>query len=74
MAHLHTGPGVGKDVMIRPELSSTGQNLLAVKAVGDKIGDNAAKICYKHWTQGAGQDPGDREVLWEVVGGSDVLG
>ena len=49
MAHFHTGPGVGKDVVIRPKLSAAGQNFLAVKAVRDEIGDDVAKICYKHW-------------------------
>ena len=74
MAHFHTGPGVGKDVVIRPKLSAASQNFLAVKAVRYEIGDDAAKICYKHWAQGAGQDPGDREVLGEVEGSSAVLG
>ena len=60
--------------MIRPELSSTGQNLLAIKAVRDEIGDNSAKICYEDWTHSTGEDPGYGEVLWEVEGSSNVLG
>ena len=74
MAHFHTGPGVGKDVVIRPELSAASQHFLAVKTIRYVIGDDAPEICNKHWAQGAGQDPGDREVLWEVEGSSDVLG
>ena len=60
--------------MIRPEPSSTGQNHLAIEAVRDEIRNNSAKICYEDWTQSAGQDPGDSEVLWEVEGSSNVLG
>ena len=74
MAHFHTGPGVGKDVVVRPKLATASQHFLAVKTIRYVIGDDAPKICYKHWAQGAGQDPGDREVLWEVEGSSDVLG
>ena len=60
--------------MIGPEAPSTGQNLLAIEAVGDEIRNNSAKICYEDWTQSAGQDPGYSEVLWEVEGSSNVLG
>ena len=60
--------------MIGPEASPTGQNLLAIEAVGDEIRNNSAKICYEDWTQSAGQDPGYSEVLWEVEGSSNVLG
>ena len=74
MAHFHTGPGVGKDVVIRPKLSAASQHFLAVKTIRYVIGDDALKISYKHWAQGAGQDPGDREVLGQVEGSSDVLG
>ena len=74
MAHFHTGPGVGKDVVIRPKLATASQHFLAVETIRYVIGDDASKICYKHWAQGAGQDPGDREVLGEVEGSSAVLG
>ena len=60
--------------MIGPEAPSTGQNLLAIEAVGDEIRNNSAKICYEDWTHSAGQDPGYSEVLWEVEGSSNVLG
>ena len=74
MAHFHTGPGVGKDVVIRPKLATTSQHFLAVETIRYIIGDDASKICYKHWAQGAGQDSGDREVLGKVEGSSAVLG
>ena len=60
-------------MLIRPEPSSRGQNLLAIEAVGDEIRNNSAKICYEDWTHSAGQDPGYSEVLWEVEGSSNVL-
>ena len=50
-------------MMIGPEAPSTGQNLIAVEAVGDE-----------DWTHSTGQDPGYGEVLREVEGSSNVLG
>ena len=73
MAHLHTGPGICQDVMIGPEASPTGQNLLAIEAVEDKIRNNSAKICYEDWTHSTEEDPGYGEVLWEVEGSSNIL-
>ena len=60
-------------MMIGPEAPSTGQNLIAVEAVGDELRNNSAKICYEDWTHSTGQDPGYGEVLREVEGSSNVL-
>ena len=74
MAHFYTGPGVGKDVVIRPKLATASQHFLAVETIRYIIGDDASKICYKHWAQGAGQDSGNCEVLEKMEGSSAVLG